>query len=129
MRSIFNGVCGIGIHLQQHVRTKCFAHGAHALHAPFWWLKCLLWERQERSRLVAAYHEQLPGLPRVAKVLGQRRDMVRARWRDAWEDAARKGRKWNGVDDGVANVFPKMVFDPPWSPEMMTEDAKFALGF
>ena len=32
-------------------------HGAHALHAPFWWLKCLLWERQERSRLVAAYHQ------------------------------------------------------------------------
>jgi metal-sulfur cluster biosynthetic enzyme len=26
-------------------------------------------------------------------------------------------------------VHPKMVFDPPWSPEMMTEDAKFALGF
>jgi len=21
-----------------------------------------------------------------------------------------------------------MVFDPPWSPEMMSEDAKFALG-
>lgn len=30
---------------------------------------------------------------------------------------------------GVAAVHPKMVFDPPWSPEMMTEDAKFALGF
>lgn len=34
-------------------------HGAHALHAPFWWLKCLLWERQERSPLVAAYHRLL----------------------------------------------------------------------
>jgi metal-sulfur cluster biosynthetic enzyme len=30
---------------------------------------------------------------------------------------------------GVSAVHPKMVFDPPWSPEMMTEDAKFALGF
>ena len=30
---------------------------------------------------------------------------------------------------GVNAVHPKMVFDPPWSPEMMTEDAKFALGF
>ena len=30
---------------------------------------------------------------------------------------------------GVSSVHPKMVFDPPWSPEMMTEDAKFALGF
>jgi len=30
---------------------------------------------------------------------------------------------------GVTAVHPKMVFDPPWSAEMMTEDAKFALGF
>jgi metal-sulfur cluster biosynthetic enzyme len=30
---------------------------------------------------------------------------------------------------GVSAVHPKMVFDPSWSPEMMTEDAKFALGF
>ena len=30
---------------------------------------------------------------------------------------------------GVEKVHPKMVFDPPWSPEMMSEDAKFALGF
>ena len=34
-----------------------------------------------------------------------------------------------GDIDGVNAVYPKMVFDPPWSPEMMTEDAKFALGF
>jgi metal-sulfur cluster biosynthetic enzyme len=31
--------------------------------------------------------------------------------------------------EGVEKVFPKMVFDPPWSPERMSEDAKFALGF
>ena len=37
-------------------------------------------------------------------------------------------KEFVGDLDGVANVFPKMVFDPPWSPEMMTEDAKFALG-
>lgn len=30
---------------------------------------------------------------------------------------------------GVTSVHPKMVFDPAWSPEMMTDDAKFALGF
>ena len=30
---------------------------------------------------------------------------------------------------GVTGVHPKMVFDPAWSPEMMSEDAKFALGF
>jgi metal-sulfur cluster biosynthetic enzyme len=31
--------------------------------------------------------------------------------------------------EGVEKVFPKMVFSPPWSPEKMSEDAKFALGF
>ncbi|WP_237065473.1 class I SAM-dependent methyltransferase [Microbulbifer guangxiensis] len=33
-------------------------HRAHALHAPYWWLKCLFWRRPE-SRLVAAYHRLL----------------------------------------------------------------------
>ena len=31
--------------------------------------------------------------------------------------------------EGVEKVFPKMVFSPPWSPERMSEDAKFILGF
>ena len=31
--------------------------------------------------------------------------------------------------EGIEKVHPKMVFDPPWSPEMMSEDAKFALGY
>ena len=30
---------------------------------------------------------------------------------------------------GVQNVTPTMVFTPPWSPEKMSEDAKFALGY
>ena len=38
-------------------------------------------------------------------------------------------REFVGDLDGVTQVHPNMVFDPPWSPEMMTEDAKFALGF
>ena len=38
-------------------------------------------------------------------------------------------REFVGDLPGVSAVHPKMVFDPPWSPEMMTEDAKFALGF
>jgi metal-sulfur cluster biosynthetic enzyme len=38
-------------------------------------------------------------------------------------------REFVGELDGVDKVHPKMVFDPPWSPEMMSEDAKFALGF
>ena len=31
--------------------------------------------------------------------------------------------------DEVENVYSKMVFSPPWTPEMMSEDAKFALGY
>lgn len=31
--------------------------------------------------------------------------------------------------DGVEDVHPKMVFSPPWTPDMMSEDAKFALGY
>ena len=30
---------------------------------------------------------------------------------------------------GVTEVVPTMVFTPPWSPEKMSEDAKFALGY
>jgi len=31
--------------------------------------------------------------------------------------------------DGVDEVRPTMTFSPPWTPELMSEDAKFALGF
>ena len=31
--------------------------------------------------------------------------------------------------EGVERVFPKMTFSPPWSPDRMSEDAKFALGY
>ena len=31
--------------------------------------------------------------------------------------------------DGVQEVLPTMTFSPPWTPELMSEDAKFALGF
>ena len=31
--------------------------------------------------------------------------------------------------DGVSNVFPKMTFTPPWTPDLMSEEAKFALGY
>ena len=30
---------------------------------------------------------------------------------------------------GVRSIDSQMVFTPPWSPEMMSEDAKFALGY
>jgi metal-sulfur cluster biosynthetic enzyme len=31
--------------------------------------------------------------------------------------------------DGVEDVQSSMTFTPPWTPELMSEDAKFALGF
>jgi metal-sulfur cluster biosynthetic enzyme len=34
-----------------------------------------------------------------------------------------------GELEGVEDVECEMVFTPAWSPEKMTEDAKFALGF
>jgi metal-sulfur cluster biosynthetic enzyme len=34
-----------------------------------------------------------------------------------------------GELDGVRDVQPTMTFSPPWTPELMSEDAKFALGF
>jgi metal-sulfur cluster biosynthetic enzyme len=34
-----------------------------------------------------------------------------------------------GELDGVKNVESSMTFTPPWSPDRMSEDAKFALGY
>jgi SAM-dependent methyltransferase len=34
-------------------------HHAHALHAPFWWLKCAVGVRQENHPLVSTYHRLL----------------------------------------------------------------------
>jgi metal-sulfur cluster biosynthetic enzyme len=34
-----------------------------------------------------------------------------------------------GELDGVSGVYPKMTFSPPWTPEKMSEEAKFALGY
>jgi metal-sulfur cluster biosynthetic enzyme len=34
-----------------------------------------------------------------------------------------------GELEGVTSVESEMTFAPPWSPERMSEDAKFALGF
>lgn len=38
-------------------------------------------------------------------------------------------KEFVGDLDGVEGVHPKMVFDPPWTPDKMSEDAKFALGY
>jgi metal-sulfur cluster biosynthetic enzyme len=34
-----------------------------------------------------------------------------------------------GELDGVEEVTTSMVFSPPWTPDKMSEDAKFALGY
>jgi metal-sulfur cluster biosynthetic enzyme len=34
-----------------------------------------------------------------------------------------------GEIEGVEEVVTQMVFAPPWSPDKMSEDAKFALGY
>jgi len=31
--------------------------------------------------------------------------------------------------EGVTGVYPKMTFTPPWTPDLMSEEAKFALGY
>ena len=34
-----------------------------------------------------------------------------------------------GEIEGVTEVVTNMVFTPPWTPDKMSEDAKFALGY
>jgi metal-sulfur cluster biosynthetic enzyme len=34
-----------------------------------------------------------------------------------------------GELDGVTSVQSRMTFTPPWTPDMMSEEAKFALGY
>ena len=34
-----------------------------------------------------------------------------------------------GSMEGVGEVTTALTFDPPWSPERMSDDAKFVLGF
>jgi len=31
--------------------------------------------------------------------------------------------------EGVEQVEVELTFDPPWTPELMSDDAKFILGF
>jgi metal-sulfur cluster biosynthetic enzyme len=38
-------------------------------------------------------------------------------------------KEFVGELEGVEDVVPSMVFTPPWTPDKMSEDAKFALGY
>lgn len=42
--------------LDFHYREK---HWAHALHSPYWWMKCAWWDKQDESKLIKAYHKLL----------------------------------------------------------------------
>lgn len=61
----------------EHLGFKHYArHWAHALHAPFWWLKCLFWSSQDSNWLVRQYHKLLvwdlmerPALTRILERL------------------------------------------------------------
>ena len=44
----------------EHIGFKHYSrHWAHALHVPFWWLKCLFWNSQDTNWLVKQYHRML----------------------------------------------------------------------
>ena len=49
--------------LRREIETLGFSHyyrhWAHALHAPFWWLKCMFWKNRDSNWLVAQYHRLL----------------------------------------------------------------------
>ena len=38
-------------------------------------------------------------------------------------------KEYVGELDGVDEVSTEMTFSPPWTPDRMSEDAKFALGY
>ena len=38
-------------------------------------------------------------------------------------------KEFVGDVEGVEEVVPTMVFTPPWTPDKMSEDVKFALGY
>ncbi|MDO8862770.1 class I SAM-dependent methyltransferase [Haliea sp. E1-2-M8] len=62
-------------------------HGAHALHGPYWWLRCLFWREGEQHWLVRQYHRLLVW------------DMLRAPW------LTRTLEKWLNPIMGKSVVF------------------------
>lgn len=62
-------------------------HGAHALHVPYWWLRCLFWREGEQQWLVRQYHRLLVW------------DMLRAPW------LTRTLEKWLNPFMGKSVVF------------------------
>lgn len=59
--------------IQSHGFTYFKRHWAHALHSPFWWLRCMLWDQQETHWLIQQYHRflvwDLMDRPRLTRLL------------------------------------------------------------
>lgn len=45
--------------IEAHGLVHVFRHRAHALHSPYWWLKCLYWNRDPAPAVVEWYHRLL----------------------------------------------------------------------
>jgi SAM-dependent methyltransferase len=45
--------------IEAHGLVHVCRHRAHALHSPYWWLKCLYWERESPPAIVDWYHRLL----------------------------------------------------------------------
>ena len=67
-------------------------------------------EIQDPGAVKVTYTLTTPGCPIGPQVEGQMQEFV-------------------GEIEGVTSVESEVVFTPPWSPDLMSEDAKFALGF
>lgn len=52
-----------GVELRGDIEKLSFhfyrRHWAHALHSPFWWMKCLWWKTQDTNPLIKLYHRVL----------------------------------------------------------------------
>ncbi len=52
-----------GSQLREEIESLGFRHyarhWAHALHSPFWWLKCLFWKTRDSNWLIRQYHRLL----------------------------------------------------------------------
>ena len=50
-------------HLRREIQQQGFTYAgrgsAHALHVPYWWLKCLFWKREQEPWVVRTYHRLL----------------------------------------------------------------------
>ena len=47
------------VSIERHGFKLFKRHHAHGIHAPYWWLKCAFWNRQEDHPIVKAYHQFL----------------------------------------------------------------------